>query len=86
MNTVVESPNRCLRRELGLDDISSPSLRVDDWFPFCSGNFVYRKANPDHTGRVKAVISCTVRVLWDNGWVEDCAASELEKQYGKTQT
>ena len=44
IETVVESPQRKLRRELGLLDKSgAPRPRVDDWFPFKMGQRVRRR-------------------------------------------
>jgi hypothetical protein len=38
---------------------------------FRCGDHVYLADNPRHIGRVDAVISGTVKIVWlDNGWIE----------------
>jgi hypothetical protein len=56
MYTVVESPNRRLRRELGLPEIGSGSrLRVDSWIGLNCGDRV-REREGRHEGRVEAIL------------------------------
>ena len=76
--TVVESPQARLRREMDWGPKTSPTLRVDDYFPFRVGQTVWRKDDPSHEGVVVAVISNSVRVRWSNGWLEDCDPDDLE--------
>jgi hypothetical protein len=47
---------------------------------FRCGDRVYDPVDPRHIGRVIAVItSALVRVEWDNGWISEANASELER-------
>ena len=68
MRTVVESPNRRLRRELGLPEQTAPRRhhRVGDWMKLGTGDRVHRFDDPRHEGRVEAIEhGAFVRVLWD---------------------
>jgi len=69
--TVVESPARRLRRQLGLPEVSARSRpRVDDYFPFRIGDAVVLKDDPAHEGKVRAVVYNQVRITWDSGWLD----------------
>ena len=78
METIVMSPKRRLRLELGLPEVPSRSgLRAGDWLAFGCGDRV-REKEGRHVGRVEAVISGTlVRVKWENGWISEHDADDL---------
>jgi len=68
-NTIVESPARKLRRELGLPDIPAGRSRprVDDWFKLSTGDIV-REKDGRHWGRVEGWTGMNVRIKWlDSG-------------------
>jgi len=81
MMTVVESPNRKLRRELGLQPAATRrGLRVGDWLAFDCGDKVHRKDDPAHVGRVEAINSgIFVKVRWSNGWFEELNSDDLRR-------
>ena len=65
-NTVTESPNRKLRREMGWTTVSRGRLRVSDNLPFNCGDRVHRVEDPRHVGRVESgTNNVYVNVLWD---------------------
>jgi ABC-type phosphonate transport system ATPase subunit len=80
MMTVAESPNRRLRRELGLPDIPARSrLRVDTWIGLNTGDRV-REHDGRHEGRVEAILhGAYVKVKWDNGWISDLPLGDVER-------
>jgi hypothetical protein len=66
MQTVVESPARKLRRELGLPETRRTCN--GDWMPFHMGDHVCERGGR-HTGRVERIDnSAWVSIVWDNGW------------------
>jgi hypothetical protein len=81
MKTIVESPNRRLRRELGLPDIpaSGSRPRVGDWMKLNCGDHV-REKDGRHEGRVEAILhGAWVIVKWDeSGWKSELALSDVE--------
>jgi len=80
MNTVKESPQAALRRELGLPSVSSSSRpRVDSWTGLNTGDRV-RERDGRHVGRVEAIHhGAFVKVKWDNGWFSELALADVEK-------
>ena len=48
--------------------------------PYRPGTRVHRVDNPRHVGTVRATFNTlTIRVKWDNGWMEDLLWHEIEK-------
>lgn len=89
-NTVVESPRRQLERILFLRGVGV-GVRVVRGFDagsachagFTPGVRVEERENPRHTGVVRANVWGTVRVRWDNGWIEDVEPSEIRSERSK---
>ena len=78
--TVVEFPNRSLRREMGWGDQPSPSrVGAGDWMKLNCGDIV-REKDGRHTGCVVAIGNFIVKVKWDDtGWLSWVSLDDLER-------